>query len=152
MKILNVGTKLKNSPYRNRAVMRAFPVICLISGSESRLPCSASVFKYNAIPVKLDKSAYAWFYGKPLLAALCERLVNEGRFPFDPVMKKNEQPLSRERLSLWRELYIAQTLLTISLIDSLGRWNLLEHIKRLPALCAGSKRKRVPRLCIFSSA
>jgi hypothetical protein len=47
-----------------------------------------SLFKYNEIPVKLDKSAYAWFYGKLLLAALCERLVNEGRFPFDPVMKK----------------------------------------------------------------
>jgi hypothetical protein len=40
-----------------------------------------SLFQYNEIPVKLDETAYAWFYGKLLLAALCERLVNEGRFP-----------------------------------------------------------------------
>jgi hypothetical protein len=39
-----------------------------------------SLFQYNEIPMKLDKTAYAWFYGKLLLAALCERIVNEGRF------------------------------------------------------------------------
>ena len=27
------------------------------------------------------ESAFAWFYGKLLLAALCETLVNTGRFP-----------------------------------------------------------------------
>jgi hypothetical protein len=40
-----------------------------------------SLFKYNEIPARLDKNAYTWFYGKLLLAAMCERLVNEGRFP-----------------------------------------------------------------------
>jgi hypothetical protein len=47
-----------------------------------------SLFQYNEIPVKLDQTAHAWFYGKLLLAALCERLVNEGRFPSDPVDEK----------------------------------------------------------------
>jgi hypothetical protein len=53
-----------------------------------------SLFRYNEIPVKLDKTAYAWFYGKLLLAALCERLVNEGRFPPSPEKKKrkNSEP------------------------------------------------------------
>ncbi|GHV87580.1 putative transposase InsL for insertion sequence element IS186A [Spirochaetia bacterium] len=39
-----------------------------------------SLFQYNDIPVSLDQSARAWFYGKLLLAALCETLVNNGRF------------------------------------------------------------------------
>jgi hypothetical protein len=39
-----------------------------------------SLFDYGKVPMKLCKSAYAWFYGKLLLAALCETLVNKGRF------------------------------------------------------------------------
>jgi IS4 transposase len=39
-----------------------------------------SLFQYNEIPVKLDQSARAWFYGKVFLTALCERIVNTGRF------------------------------------------------------------------------
>jgi len=39
-----------------------------------------SLFQYNDIPAKESKSALAWFYGKLLLAALCETLVNTGRF------------------------------------------------------------------------
>jgi hypothetical protein len=38
------------------------------------------LFQYNEIPVKLNKSARAWFYGKLFLAALCETIVNTGRF------------------------------------------------------------------------
>ena len=30
--------------------------------------------------MKQDETCYAWLYGKLLLAALCETLVNEGRF------------------------------------------------------------------------
>ncbi|GHV56577.1 hypothetical protein AGMMS49579_21320 [Spirochaetia bacterium] len=53
-----------------------------------------SLFRYNEIPqtsglIKLDQTAYAWFYGKLLLAALCERLVNEGRFPLEKKRKIN---------------------------------------------------------------
>jgi hypothetical protein len=39
-----------------------------------------SLFGYGEVPMKLGKSARAWFYGKLLLAALCETLVNKGRF------------------------------------------------------------------------
>jgi hypothetical protein len=40
-----------------------------------------SLFHYNDLPAKHSESARAWFYGKLLLAALCETLVNTGRFP-----------------------------------------------------------------------
>jgi hypothetical protein len=39
-----------------------------------------SLFKYHEIPVHVEQSARAWFYGKLLLAALCETGVNKGRF------------------------------------------------------------------------
>jgi transposase len=39
-----------------------------------------SLFRYGDIPVQLDASARAWFYGKLLLSALAETLVNNGRF------------------------------------------------------------------------
>lgn len=39
-----------------------------------------SLFHYNDLPAKESKSILAWFYGKLLLAALCETLVNTGRF------------------------------------------------------------------------
>jgi hypothetical protein len=39
-----------------------------------------SLFKYHEIPVHVEQSAWAWFYGKLLLAALCETWVNKGRF------------------------------------------------------------------------
>jgi len=40
-----------------------------------------SLFAYNDLPEKQSGSVRAWFYGKLLLAALCETLVNAGRFP-----------------------------------------------------------------------
>ena len=39
-----------------------------------------SLFHYNDLPAKDSESARAWFYGKLLLAALCETIVNTGRF------------------------------------------------------------------------
>jgi hypothetical protein len=39
-----------------------------------------SLFHYNDLPAKNSESVRAWFYGKLLLAALCETLVNTGRF------------------------------------------------------------------------
>jgi hypothetical protein len=39
-----------------------------------------SLFKYHEIPVHVEQSALAWFYGKLLLSALCETWVNKGRF------------------------------------------------------------------------
>jgi IS4 transposase len=43
-----------------------------------------SLFRYHEIPVHVESSARAWFYGKLLLAALCETWVNKGCFsPFE---------------------------------------------------------------------
>jgi len=39
-----------------------------------------SLFHYNDLPAQNSESVRAWFYGKLLLAALCETMVNTGRF------------------------------------------------------------------------
>jgi IS4 transposase len=39
-----------------------------------------TLFQYNDLPATNGASVKAWFYGKLLLAALCETLVNTGRF------------------------------------------------------------------------
>ena len=39
-----------------------------------------SLFRYNDLPSRNPRSVKAWFYGKLLLAALCETMVNTGRF------------------------------------------------------------------------
>jgi len=39
-----------------------------------------SLFHYNDLPAANSNSVNAWFYGKLLLAALCETIVNTGRF------------------------------------------------------------------------
>jgi hypothetical protein len=42
------------------------------------------LFTYHEIPVHVEASARAWFYGKLLLAALCETRVNVNRGRFSP--------------------------------------------------------------------
>jgi hypothetical protein len=39
-----------------------------------------SLFRYNEMPARKGENIKTWFYGKLLLAALCETLVNTGRF------------------------------------------------------------------------
>jgi len=39
-----------------------------------------SIFRYNEMPARLSENILTWFYGKLLLAALCETMVNTGRF------------------------------------------------------------------------
>jgi hypothetical protein len=39
-----------------------------------------SIFRYNEMPARLPENIRTWFYGKLLLSALCETLVNTGRF------------------------------------------------------------------------
>jgi hypothetical protein len=60
------------------------------------------------------------------------------------------EPARHERMSLWRELYIARMLPVRHLLSFPG--GLGACIRELSRVCAGSKRKRKPRLCIFSSA
>ena len=40
-----------------------------------------SIFHYNEMPARKPENIRTWFYGTMLLAALCEALVNTGRFP-----------------------------------------------------------------------
>jgi hypothetical protein len=40
-----------------------------------------SLFRYHEISVHVEQSGRAWFYGKLLLAALCETWVNKSLFP-----------------------------------------------------------------------
>jgi hypothetical protein len=54
-----------------------------------------------------------------------------------------------ERLSLWRELYTAQTLIAAMLLEALNCVCLEEQLRRLPEVCADSKRKRLPQISFF---
>jgi len=40
-----------------------------------------SLFGYNNVPSKRDDTVKAWFYGKLMLAALCERILKDVPFP-----------------------------------------------------------------------
>ncbi|MDR0455590.1 MAG: hypothetical protein LBH20_02770, partial [Treponema sp.] len=57
-----------------------------------------------------------------------------------------------ERMSLWRELRVTLALMTIILLESLKAKGLEKHLACLSSLCADSKRKRVPQLCVFNSS
>lgn len=47
-----------------------------------------SLFDYDEMPSKKESTVKAWFYGKLLLAAICEALVNQGRFsPEEPLFE-----------------------------------------------------------------
>jgi hypothetical protein len=54
-----------------------------------------------------------------------------------------------ERLSLWRELQIAQILVIKSVLDTFSCLSLFKSIYKLPVVCSDSRRQRIPRLCIF---
>jgi hypothetical protein len=56
-----------------------------------------------------------------------------------------------ERLSLWRELYIARVLVTGLLLEMFHGENLSKCIRELPKACRDLKRKRKPQLCVLSS-
>ena len=47
-----------------------------------------SLFNYDEMPSRKENTVKAWFYGKLLLAAICETLVNQGRFsPEKPILE-----------------------------------------------------------------
>jgi len=111
-----------------------------------------SLFQYNDLPVGNGESVKAWFYGKLLLAALCETLVNTGRFsPREGTDDGAELP-PPEQMSLWREQSIALVIIVAMLLDAMNCSELLDHLHRLSNVCKDSKRKRQPQLCFFSSA
>jgi hypothetical protein len=104
------------------------------------------------MPARKPKNIKTWFYAKLLLAALCETLVNTGRFsPSAGRNGRGRKPLSHERMGLWRELRITMTLITIMLLGSLNNTDLEKHLRGLSKACMDSKRQRLPQLCFFNS-
>jgi hypothetical protein len=65
---------------------------------------------------------------------------------------ESEYTFTVERLSLWRELQAAQLVAIKSVLDRFTCLTGLDHIYKLPQACSDSRRKRIPRLCVFSSA
>jgi hypothetical protein len=88
-------------------------------------------------------------YGTLLLAALCERPVNAGR---SSTPSGTAHPVARERLSLWREVYVARVLLLKALLASFKPARLSTYLRILSWTCADSKRKRKPQLFLFNSS
>jgi len=112
-----------------------------------------SIFQYEEIPPRLSENIKTWFYGKLLLAALTETMVNIGRFsPGDEECSKEVLPAPAKQRSLWRELRIAYSMLIKLVLDILDCTNLSLVLKRLSNACRDSKRKRIPQLHSFNSA
>ncbi|GHV34406.1 transposase [Spirochaetia bacterium] len=77
-KYIIVATSLGETDAATKAILELYRMRWQIELVFKRLK---SLFHYGDIPVKLDASARAWFYGKLLqLSALTETLVNNGRF------------------------------------------------------------------------
>jgi len=111
-----------------------------------------SLFEYNDLPMTNGESVKAWFYGKLLLAALCETLVNTGRFsPSEGRGGAAELP-PPEQMSLWREQQVALVMVVALLLEAMNTIDLQDQLFRLSNACKNSKRSRQPQLCFFSSA
>jgi hypothetical protein len=76
-KYIMVATSLGETEATAAEVMELYRMRWQIEIAFKRLK---SLFHYNDLPAKHPESVKAWFYGKLLLAALCETLVNTGRF------------------------------------------------------------------------
>jgi hypothetical protein len=69
-----------------------------------------------------------------------------------PGETEDEGAYKVERLSLWRELQIARLWVIQSILETFSCLRLFESIYKLPGACSNSPRKRMPGLCVFSSA
>jgi len=76
-KYIIVATSLKKEEATAAQVLELYRMRWQIEIAFKRLK---SLFHYNDLPAKEKENVRAWFYGKLLLAALCETLVNTGRF------------------------------------------------------------------------
>jgi len=81
-----------------------------------------------------------------------KRWLTKGVFPPQQRRNDNGDLIHSERLSLWRELSIVQTLVKAMLLEALNYSELSENLSRLSKACADSKRKRKPQMLFFSSA
>jgi hypothetical protein len=80
------------------------------------------------------------------LAALCETVVNEGRF--SPGQSKRP---AKER-SLWKELEVSLILVGMPVPGAMDLEKVMSNLPMLPEVWANSKRKRVPALRRFLSS
>jgi len=76
-KYIIVATSLRKDEVSTDQVLELYRLRWQVEIAFKRLK---SLFHYNDLPAKHSKSVNAWFYGKLLLVALCETLVNTGRF------------------------------------------------------------------------
>jgi hypothetical protein len=76
-KYIIVATSLRKEEATAAQVLELYRMRRQIEIAFKRLK---SLFHYNDLPAKEKENVKAWFYGKLLLAALCETLVNTGRF------------------------------------------------------------------------
>jgi len=76
-KYIMVATSLEKEEATAAQVLELYRMRWQIEIAFKRLK---SLFHYNDLPAKHMESVKAWFYGKLFLAALCETLVNTGRF------------------------------------------------------------------------
>jgi hypothetical protein len=76
-KYIIVATSLRKEEATTAQVLELYRMRWQIEMAFKRLK---SLFHYNDLPAKEKENVKAWFYGKLLLAALCETLVNTGRF------------------------------------------------------------------------
>jgi hypothetical protein len=104
------------------------------------------VFGYNRIPSKVEASAKAQVYGKLLLAAFCETGAKKARFSPEETGSFAEREKESIRWSLWREQRAMLSLAVYALITSFHLMFSPHTFQRLPAVCADSKRQRVPAL------
>lgn len=98
---------------------------------------------------KKKEAVEAWFYGKLLLAVVCEILVKRGRF--SPHTMK-EILIDDYRLSFWKELQVMLYLFAHVIADSFSFTLNTKIITNLSVHCANSKRKRIPMLFRFANA
>jgi hypothetical protein len=96
------------------------------------------LFKRRETPARVERSALPWLYGKLLLAALCEAWASGGRFP-----PARESRPDKER-PLWSGRRLAPALAKNTLLESVSLMGSLEKMRRIAALFANFKRKRLP--------
>jgi hypothetical protein len=68
------------------------------------------------------------------------------------INNKVAQVFDNARASLWREEILAELIIIFHILDSFNFGKFIKNIHNLSKACADSPRKRIPRLCVFSSA
>ncbi len=100
------------------------------------------IYGFGEVSSKNPDSVKAWFYGKLLLAALCEAVIKKENFP--PV-KKSSRLVMPER-SIWGELSLVFKFLHHAIWNRCGLFRLPKSFLRRYLACAPSHRPHAPAL------